>query len=382
MARAMPVAGLGVLLGLFMVWSLMQRNEQREKQLQQVMQVMQEADRPALQPARAVSTPPPAPPPPAPTPAPTNVGGILDYSKNGSKCDLQEALVTVSTTKAQKEKRLARCKIAGHAHPVLKSCKFVFRESITFKMAVYSDCDIVSCLVVNTCMWERVLTKSIFNALGGLSKRADKAVMLDIGGNVGWFSTFAAAAGHTVYTFEPMVANADLIQSTIAANPGFKDRLLLHRHGLTDGIAQDCGFVSSATNRGDGQILCGAHLKRTQQESKTVTRPFRLERLDEVMKDVPRVDVIKIDVEGHELQALKGGEKMLRKWRPKVIYTEYTFAAKNRDYWNFLTGLGYEAHAVHDLKTADDGWHGRKLKINPSIGPMVTASEIAFILKD
>ena len=151
----------------------------------------------------------------------------------------------------------------------------------------------------------------------------EKAVFLDIGGNVGWFSTFAAAAGHRTETFEPMASNSALIKQSIKANPGFKERLSLHEHGLTDGETTNCGFITSSTNQGDGQIACGSELERKKAEQGVVSKAFQLKRLDDVLQHVPRIDVVKIDVEGHELQALRGGEKMLRKWRPKVIFTEY-----------------------------------------------------------
>ena len=59
----------------------------------------------------------------------------------------------------------------------------------------------------------------------------------------------------------------------------------------------------------------------------------------------------------------------------------YTFSARNANLYNFLTGLGYVAHKVHDITSTEASWHGRKLKPDTRhVASVVTAAEIAFVL--
>lgn len=61
---------------------------------------------------------------------------------------------------------------------------------------------------------------------------------------------------------------------------------------------------------------------------------------DECVRRVRRVDLIKIDVEGMELDVLRGGEKCIRKYRP-VLFVEHLRCDKTAlDEW--LGQMGYE----------------------------------------
>ncbi len=48
--------------------------------------------------------------------------------------------------------------------------------------------------------------------------------------------------------------------------------------------------------------------------------PMRIERLDEVIPKGTRIDFIKIDVEGAELGVLKGAKKIVKKYRPYILF--------------------------------------------------------------
>ena len=63
----------------------------------------------------------------------------------------------------------------------------------------------------------------------------------------------------------------------------------------------------------------------------------------------PRVDFIKMDIEGSELAALRGAEETIRRWRPKLAISLY------HRYEDFITipawidalGLGYRFFLDH-----------------------------------
>lgn len=45
--------------------------------------------------------------------------------------------------------------------------------------------------------------------------------------------------------------------------------------------------------------------------------------LDQLFLDAERLDLIKIDIEGHEPKALRGAEKVIRKHRPVIICANF-----------------------------------------------------------
>jgi hypothetical protein len=80
-------------------------------------------------------------------------------------------------------------------------------------------------------------------------------------------------------------------------------------------------------------------------EARAVTIPC--ERLDDRLRHWPRIDFVKIDVEGAELLVLKGGREVLTKWRPRLLL-ECTVEGTKR--------FGYGPSDVYDLLTAELGY--------------------------
>jgi FkbM family methyltransferase len=75
-------------------------------------------------------------------------------------------------------------------------------------------------------------------------------------------------------------------------------------------------------------------------------------RLDDLLRDEERVSVIKIDVEGHELDVLTGAQAVLERHRPAlVVEIEKQHQRGHRepgDTVRLMTGLGYTCHAIHE----------------------------------
>ena len=71
----------------------------------------------------------------------------------------------------------------------------------------------------------------------------------------------------------------------------------------------------------------------------------RLGRLDDVLEacDPGRLDLLKVDVEGAEAEALRGAVRSLRTWRPVVIFEKNSPAAAD-----LLGTLGYELYRVDE----------------------------------
>jgi len=128
---------------------------------------------------------------------------------------------------------------------------------------------------------------------------------VDIGANVGVMAFTAAAAigpAGRVLAFEPHPDNIRNFLAGVAVN-GF-DNVTLHGFALSDSQS-----VFSLLGTSNGYLMPGG-----QTVFQTVALPG-----DPILADLPRLDFVKIDIEGHEPQALTGLNRTLRKHRPIVL---------------------------------------------------------------
>jgi hypothetical protein len=71
-------------------------------------------------------------------------------------------------------------------------------------------------------------------------------------------------------------------------------------------------------------------------------------------QQLERVDLIKIDVEGHELQALAGAVETLRRFRPRILIEVFEETLRRQgasveDVLGFLTGQDYILYEFSDI---------------------------------
>ena len=128
---------------------------------------------------------------------------------------------------------------------------------------------------------------------------------VDIGANVGVMAFTAAAAvgpAGRVLAFEPHPDNIRNFLTGVLAN-GFQN-VRLHGFALSDSQS-----VFSLFGTSNGYLMPGG-----QTVFQTVALPG-----DPILADLDRLDFLKIDIEGHEPQALRGLDRTLRKHRPIVL---------------------------------------------------------------
>src|SRR5215216_1294268 len=138
------------------------------------------------------------------------------------------------------------------------------------------------------------------------------AVVVDVGANVGEFTLTAAAAvglQGTVLAFEPQPEVFRLISESVRHN-GLKNVRLVQA-AVSDRSGEATLFWPESGNSGIASLANTATGISVGVSSVT---------LDDVVesKQVGRVDVLKVDVEGHEPQVLDGGIKMLKTHKPCV----------------------------------------------------------------
>jgi FkbM family methyltransferase len=158
----------------------------------------------------------------------------------------------------------------------------------------------------------------------GKRKPAIKAEAGDyvIDGGGGWGDTalyFAERVGKggKVFTFEFVPENLAILQRNRDLNPQLSSTIELVRKALWECTGAKVAF----SPHGPGTSLmrdCGNNGHQNTQEVTTTS-------IDDFVRErnLPRVDFLKMDIEGAELGALKGAEKTLRSFKPKLAISLY-----------------------------------------------------------
>ena len=176
----------------------------------------------------------------------------------------------------------------------------------------------------------------------------ENAIILDIGANIGTVALRAASISKNglVYAFEPDTDNYDSLQFNIGLN-SFRNIIPIKK-ALGHVPGKSKLFKINRHNTGMNRILSSRENFSDFEWIEVVTLDEEVTRLQ-----LERIDLIKIDVEGYELNVLKGAERILTKFRPLIVIEVIEINLKNNaqtsfEVIQFLKSLGYY---FVDLKT-------------------------------
>ena len=132
-------------------------------------------------------------------------------------------------------------------------------------------------------------------------------IFVDIGGNVGNHTIYAAKflAADKVIVFEPNAVAYGILKLNVCLN-NLEGRCDVHNVGLSDRVEQASVRAPLVHNLGSTRVASDPH------------GSVKLIRGDDVLLG-EKVSFIKIDVEGHELQVLKGLERTIAQYRPAIF---------------------------------------------------------------
>lgn len=141
-------------------------------------------------------------------------------------------------------------------------------------------------------------------------------VMVDVGANIGYFSLLFASIrkSNMVYAFEPSQRNLKYLSHNVAFN-GLENVRIIEK-----AVADYDGY--SVFNCGPEDQTGWGHLtKDTVQNSSNLVEVVTL---GEYFRDLhTEIELVKIDVEGADLQVILGCETLIRKKLVKKIVFEY-----------------------------------------------------------
>lgn len=166
------------------------------------------------------------------------------------------------------------------------------------------------------------------------------AVCVDAGGNIGQYAYYLAKLAGIVHSFEPLAYNRGVFARVIRA-----PNVVLHPQAL----GSKPGTLRIEVT--DGNIGT-AHVAAEGEQAEVVA-------LDEWGADLERLDFLKIDVEGYELEVLRGAARLIERFHPAIL-CEITGLARRygrepEESFAFLRERGYRAHVWDGGLLAVDG---------------------------
>lgn len=150
-----------------------------------------------------------------------------------------------------------------------------------------------------------------------LKAKQGSPVFLDVGANIGLFTfpLLKELPQLRVFAFEPHPRNARCFRETVQRN--FFSNVSLEQAALGGADGESFLFVDESDS--GGHSILEDNLWNNKQDTDCVKVP--LLKLDTFVgqKNLERIDLLKIDVQGAEDEVLRGGMESLRKFRPDFL---------------------------------------------------------------
>lgn len=194
--------------------------------------------------------------------------------------------------------------------------------------------------------------------------RETKGLVVDIGGNFGWYTLYSLALGCEVVVFEPVPAYQEVMRLGLALNPGFAARTTLYGNVVYDTPGNYTLRVPHAKKGGrmrklgmTGMEGSSGILKAdwTAESYNHVAASVRVDEIiNEHFRDTP-VCMVKADVEGYEPQVLQTARRLITRRRVPALQLELTRTPRSRNQTcaavkmlAHLADLGYDFRQVNN----------------------------------
>jgi len=206
---------------------------------------------------------------------------------------------------------------------VLISNKDIFRfKKFAFYLPMYPIDLIQKTIVATKDFWEKSSLLQIDEYI------KPNFVIADIGANIGNHSIYWGSKKEVkhIYSFEPVISTFEILNKNIELN-NMQEKITAYNLGISNEktSGEICGYISE--NIGGINIM------------KSESGDFELDTIDNIFNNI-KLDFIKIDVEGHEIFALKGAEKIIKRDKP-IIWIE-SFPNHFNQVDNILKSYGYK----------------------------------------
>lgn len=200
-------------------------------------------------------------------------------------------------------------------------------------------------IIAETGKWEKEISDHIESFL------SPGDVFLDIGANIGYHSLCAASQHNqttVIHSFEPIASLYTQFQNSVEKN-NFRN-ITIHKHALgeTNGEME---INLRDENMGGSSLHDYKNLDIVATSGKEM---IKIKTLDSIFSPTTQINVIKIDVEGYEFEALAGGKKLIEKQKPIIImefsplFYKKDYPNKAKDFIAFLETFDYTFETIEN----------------------------------
>ena len=195
-----------------------------------------------------------------------------------------------------------------------------------------------------------------------LGNTTEKGLVVDIGMNIGWFSLWSRAQGHTVAAFEPNpIMHTRVCESLVLNNWHEDESVKIFPYGL--GGEEATLNLTTGNNPGSSSF----HEDRLAKKFRN-TMPVRVVTLDSIAIqegwlsfDAPPIHLMKVDVEGYEPFVFRGGMELVNSGKVENIIMEnsVTDLRQVTDFFVTIYQAGYRVKFVSTVN--GDAYHPEML---------------------
>ncbi|HEX8639156.1 MAG TPA: FkbM family methyltransferase [Pyrinomonadaceae bacterium] len=175
-----------------------------------------------------------------------------------------------------------------------------------------------------------------------LAELGDGKVFFDIGANVGYYTVLASRSvgrAGAVVAFEPVVRNLVFLQRHVNLNNADNVRILPFALSEKSSIAS----FSLGQNSAMGHLADSNGGNNGKPDNLVYVPTVSLDEIAAKLNLVP--DVMKIDVEGAEMEVFRGGRETLKKARPAIFLSTHSPQLRT-DCLSFLREIGYKIESL------------------------------------
>lgn len=234
--------------------------------------------------------------------------------------------------------------------------RFFLPRNLFHNVKLIAKYDVVFRILLNLDEWiqQQIFFLGIYDQPGISFVRRNlesNDIFIDIGANIGLYSLSATRSlekgtGGMVYAFEPVSRVFERLKQNIEMNG--VENIIPVRKALFDSIAKLDIYLSNQENMGMSSLFHHDHESGAVERVEAIT-------LDDFVKDngLRTVSMIKMDIEGAELNALKGMAGTLKRFKPALLVEISEQVLKDRevtgrDVFEFMSNAGYIAHILDD----------------------------------
>lgn len=186
------------------------------------------------------------------------------------------------------------------------------------------------------------------------------SIVIDVGAHLGLMSIICSklsGPNGRVYSFEPSPDTQKACRKIISLNSGTAPIYL-----RTEAISDHTGEINFYFSKDEGSNSNSLVQKHDLARESIIVKCLTLDAFVSEQK-LERVDVIKIDAEGSELNVLRGAEKTLVQFRPKMVLAIHPRLILNNgqdpsELFYFLSKLNYQI--IHQGEVVDETLFNKK----------------------